>query len=69
MNSMYLIAIRKDSLVDDVVDTVLESIGQATQWADDNSTVGDMVVVSEVMEAADGEYEVLDHVTSWVVDV
>lgn len=38
-------------------------------WAQDNTLVGDLVVVSEAYEGADGQLEVTDHITSYYIDL
>lgn len=38
------------------------------RWASENTLEGDLVVVSEAYEGADGQLDVTDHVTSYYVD-
>ena len=38
-------------------------------WAQDNTLVGDLVVVSEAYEGADGQLEVIEHISSYYIDL
>ena len=38
------------------------------RWASENTLEGDLVVVSEAYEGADGQLDVTDHVTSYYID-
>ena len=53
----------------EVVETMTtDDMSKGQDWASDNTLVGDLVVVSEAYQGADGELEVIDHVTSYYVD-
>lgn len=53
----------------DVVETKNSSdLKKAITWADNNAILGDLVVISEGYEGADGIAEEHDHVMSYVVD-
>lgn len=38
------------------------------RWVSENTLEGDLVVVSEAYEGADGQLDVTDHVTSYYID-
>jgi hypothetical protein len=46
-----------------------DDMSQGHSWAQENTLVGDLVVVSEAYEGADGQLEVTEHVTSYYVDL
>lgn len=46
-----------------------DDMSQGHSWAQDNTLVGDLVVVSEAYEGADGHLEVTDHITSYYIDL
>ena len=53
----------------EVVETMTtDDMSKGQDWASSNTLVGDLVVVSEAYQGADGELEVTDHVTSYYID-
>lgn len=46
-----------------------DDMSQGHSWAQENTLVGDLVVVSEAYEGADGHLEVTDHITSYCIDL
>ena len=66
-NFTYLFEIKVNKTTVETMTTDNMSKGQ--DWAADNTLVGDLVVVSEAYEGADGLLDVTDHVTSYYVDL
>lgn len=66
MSFTYIFDIKVNKEVVETMTTDDMSKGQ--DWASVNTLVGDLVVVSEAYQGADGELEVTDHVTSYYID-
>jgi hypothetical protein len=66
MSFTYIFDIKVNKEVVETMTTDDMSKGQ--DWASSNTLVGDLVVVSEAYQGADGELEVTDHVTSYYID-
>ena len=66
MSFTYIVEIKQNrTLVDS---TTTDNLSKAVSYAEKNSLVGDLVVVSEGYTASDGLVEVNDHINSWYVD-
>ena len=53
----------------DVLDRLTtQSLSSARDWADDNTMVGDLVVISEVLCGADGVADEVEHTMSYYID-
>lgn len=66
MSFTYIAEIMNNkSLVDS---TTSSDLKKAVTWANDNSIVGDLIVISEGYEGADGVLDKHDHLNSWRVD-
>jgi|TARA_B110000977_G_scaffold108952_1_gene141705 hypothetical protein len=66
MSFTYIVEIKQNrTLVDS---TTTDNLSKAVSYAEKNSLVGDLVVVSEGYTASDGVVEVNDHINSWYVD-
>jgi len=66
MSFIYIVEIKQNrTLVDS---TTTDNLSKAVSYAEKNSLVGDLVVVSEGYTASDGVVEVNDHINSWYVD-
>ena len=48
--------------------TTSSDLKKAVTWANDNSIVGDLIVISEGYTGADGVVDKHDHVNSWYND-
>ena len=48
--------------------TTSPDLKKAVTWANDNSIVGDLIVISEGYTGADGVVDKHDHVNSWYND-
>lgn len=66
MSFTYIFDIKVNKEVVETMTTDDMSKGQ--DWASSKTLVGDLVVVSEAYQGADGELEVTDHVTSYYID-
>ena len=66
MSFTYIVEIKQNrTLVDS---TTTDNLSKAVSYAEKNSLIGDLVVVSEGYTASDGVVEVNDHINSWYVD-
>tara|TARA_R110002167_G_scaffold182679_1_gene383092 strand:- start:548 stop:748 length:201 start_codon:yes stop_codon:yes gene_type:complete len=66
MSFIYIVEIKQNrTLVDS---TTTDNLSKAVSYAEKNSLIGDLVVVSEGYTASDGVVEVNDHINSWYVD-
>ena len=66
MSFTYIVEIKQNrTLIDS---TTTDNLSKAVSYAEKNSLVGDLVVVSEGYTASDGVVEVNDHINSWYVD-
>ena len=45
-----------------------QSLSSARDWADDNTMVGDLVVISEVLCGVDGVADEVEHTMSYYID-
>ena len=66
MSFTYIVEIKQNKYL--VESTTTSSLAKAVSYAEKNTLVGDLVVVSEGYEGSDGVVEGVDHVTSWYVD-
>ena len=66
-NFTYLFELKSNKSVVESMTT--DDMSQGHSWAQDNTLVGDLVVVSEAYEGADGHLEVTDHITSYYIDL
>tara|TARA_R100000951_G_scaffold26825_1_gene22819 strand:+ start:652 stop:852 length:201 start_codon:yes stop_codon:yes gene_type:complete len=66
MSFTYIVEIKQNKYL--VESTTTSSLSKAVSYAEKNTLVGDLVVVSEGYEGLDGVVEGVDHVTSWYVD-
>jgi|TARA_R110000737_G_scaffold111014_1_gene143928 hypothetical protein len=66
MSYTYIAEIMNNkALVDSTTSSDLKN---AVTWANDNSIVGDLIVISEGYTGADGVVDKHDHVNSWYND-
>ena len=66
MSYTYIAEIMSNkSLVDS---TTSPDLKEAVTWANSNSIVGDLIVISEGYKGADGIVDKYDHVNSWRID-
>ena len=66
MTFQYIVEIKHDKAL--VETTTADTLSGAIAYADQVSIEGDLVVVTEGYEAADGTIDSYDHVTSWYVN-
>lgn len=66
MSFTYIVEIKQNKSL--VESTTTSSLSKAVSYAEKNTLVGDLVVVSEGYEGSDGVVEANDHITSWYVD-
>lgn len=45
-----------------------DNLADGQRWAEKNTLGGDLVVISEAYEGADGNIDVTDHVASYYID-
>lgn len=67
MSFTYIFDIKVNKNVMESMTT--DDMTEGHAWAQDNTLVGDLVVVSEAYEGADGHLEVTDHITSFYIDL
>ena len=66
MSFRYIIEIKQGKSIVEV--STEKTLSGAVKYADRSSLVGDLVVISEGYEGADGDYDKHDHVSAWHVD-
>jgi len=66
MSFTYIVEIKQNKNL--VESTTTSSLSKAVSYAEKNTLVGDLVVVSEGYIGSDGVTEANDHITSWYVD-
>jgi hypothetical protein len=66
MSFKYIIQIKQGKSL--VESSTSDTLSGAVNYADSSSIVGDLVVISEGYEGADGTVDTHDHVSSWYVD-
>jgi hypothetical protein len=66
MSFRYIVEIKQGNAV--VEASAKKTISSAVKYADRSSLDGDLVVISEGYQGADGEYDIRDHVLSWYAD-
>lgn len=66
MSFTYIFEIKVNKNIVETMTT--KNMTKGHLWAQDNTIVGDLVVVSEAYKGADGVVEVTDHITSYYID-
>lgn len=66
MSFRYIVEIKQGNAV--VETSAKKTLSGAVKYADRSSLEGDLVVISEGYQGADGDYDKHDHVSSWYVD-
>jgi hypothetical protein len=66
MSFSYIVEIKQGKSV--IESTMTNTLAKAVTYADNSTLAGDLVVISEGYEGADGVFDSHDHVTSWYVD-
>ena len=66
MSFSYIVEIKQGKSV--IESTMTNTLAKAVTYADNSTLAGDLVVISEGYEGADGVFDAHDHVTSWYVD-
>ena len=66
MSFTYIFEIKVNKNIVETMTT--KNMTKGHLWVQDNTIVGDLVVVSEAYKGADGVVEVTDHITSYYID-
>jgi hypothetical protein len=66
-NFTYLFELKCNKSIVESMTT--DDLSEGQQWAEDNTLVGDLVVVSEAYEGADGQLDVIEHISSYYIDL
>lgn len=66
-NFTYLFELKCNKSIVESMTT--DDLSEGQQWAEANTLVGDLVVVSEAYEGADGQLDVIEHISSYYIDL
>lgn len=62
----YIFDIKSNNFLVDSMMT--DNLAEGQRWSEKNTLEGDLVVISEAYEGADGHLDVTDHVASYYID-